>query len=98
MGSADLTMFAITEASTMIQEEAHEDANVIWGWVVDETMGDEARVTVIATGFDDVHSRDTSPCGASRLRPCAAAAWSLTGTTPAEATAHPWVEAAWSAV
>ena len=37
----------------MIQEEAHEDANVIWGWVVDETMGEEARVTVIATGFDE---------------------------------------------
>ena len=36
-------MFEITEASTMIQEEAHEDTNVIWGWVVDETMGDEAR-------------------------------------------------------
>jgi len=52
-GSSDLTMFEITEASTMIQEEAHEDANVIWGWVVDETMGDEARVTVIATGFDE---------------------------------------------
>ena len=54
-GSKDLTMFEITEASTMIQEEAHEDANVIWGWVVDETMGDEARVTVIATGFDESH-------------------------------------------
>ena len=35
----------------MIQEEAHEDANVIWGWVVDETMKDEVRVTVVATGF-----------------------------------------------
>lgn len=52
-GSSDLTMFEITEASTMIQEEAHEDANVIWGWVVDDTMGEEARVTVIATGFDE---------------------------------------------
>ena len=37
----------------MIQEEAHEDANVIWGWVIDETMQDEARVTVIATGFEE---------------------------------------------
>ena len=52
-GSSDLTMFEITEASTMIQEEAHEDANVIWGWVVDDTMGEEARVTVIATGFEE---------------------------------------------
>ena len=37
----------------MIQEEAHEDANVIWGWVIDETMQDAARVTVIAAGFDE---------------------------------------------
>ncbi|MDG1481958.1 MAG: cell division protein FtsZ [Myxococcota bacterium] len=52
-GNSDLTMFEINEASTMIQEEAHEDANVIWGWVIDETMQDEARVTVIATGFEE---------------------------------------------
>jgi cell division protein FtsZ len=58
-GSSDLTMFEITEASTMIQEEAHEDANVIWGWVVDDTMGEEARVTVIATGFDEAFLQAT---------------------------------------
>ena len=44
-------MHEISEASSLISEEAHEDANVIWGWVIDETMKDEARVTVIATGF-----------------------------------------------
>jgi cell division protein FtsZ len=58
-GSSDLTMFEINEASTMIQEEAHEDANVIWGWVIDETMQDEARVTVIATGFDEAYLQAT---------------------------------------
>ena len=52
-GSSNLTMFEIHEASTMIQEEAHEDANVIWGWVVDDDMEDDARITVIATGFED---------------------------------------------
>jgi len=52
-GNSEMTMFEINEASTMIQEEAHEDANVIWGWVVDENMTDEARVTVIATGFEE---------------------------------------------
>ncbi len=52
-GNSDLTMYEIHEASSLIQEEAHEDAEVIWGWVVDETMEDEARVTVIATGFED---------------------------------------------
>jgi cell division protein FtsZ len=58
-GSSDLTMFEINEASTMIQEEAHEDANVIWGWVIDETMQEEARVTVIATGFDEAYLQAT---------------------------------------
>jgi cell division protein FtsZ len=52
-GNSNLTMYEIHEASTLIQEEAHEDAEVIWGWVIDDTMGDEARVTVIATGFEE---------------------------------------------
>jgi cell division protein FtsZ len=51
-GNSNLTMYEIHEASSLIQEEAHEDVEVIWGWVVDETMQDEARVTVIATGFE----------------------------------------------
>jgi hypothetical protein len=52
-GNSNLTMYEIHEASSLIQEEAHEDAEVIWGWVIDESMGDEARVTVIATGFEE---------------------------------------------
>jgi len=52
-GNSNLTMYEIHEASTLIQEEAHEDAEVIWGWVIDESMQDEARVTVIATGFEE---------------------------------------------
>ena len=51
-GNSNLTMYEMHEASSLIQEEAHEDAEVIWGWVVDDTMEDEARVTVIATGFE----------------------------------------------
>ena len=51
----------------MIQEEAHEDANVIWGWVVDETLKDEVRVTVIATGFDESWLKAT-PDIESRVR------------------------------
>ena len=51
-GNGNLTMYEIHEASSLIQEEAHEDAEVIWGWVIDESMEDEARVTVIATGFE----------------------------------------------
>ena len=43
----------MSEASQMIEEEAHEDVNLIWGWIVDEDMGDEVRVTVIATDFQE---------------------------------------------
>ena len=60
-------MFEVHEASTMIQEEAHEDANVIWGWVIDETMKEEARVTVIATGFEEAWLQNT-PDVESRVR------------------------------
>ena len=51
--SSSVTMHEISEASTMISEEAAEDANVIWGWVIDEDMDNEVRVTVIATGFEE---------------------------------------------
>ena len=40
-----------SQASTLIQSSAHEDANIIFGAVLDETMGDEVKITVIATGF-----------------------------------------------
>ncbi len=50
-GSSDLTIHDVDEAMSLIHEEAHEDANIIFGAVIDESMGDEVRVTVIATGF-----------------------------------------------
>jgi cell division protein FtsZ len=52
-GGADLGLHEVNEAATMIQEEAHEDANIIFGAVIDERMKDEIRVTVIATGFGE---------------------------------------------
>jgi cell division protein FtsZ len=52
-GGPDMTLYEIHEASSLIQSEAHEDANIIFGTVVDETMGDEIRITVIATGFEN---------------------------------------------
>lgn len=51
-GGPDLTLFEVNEASTLIQEAAHEDANIIFGSVIDANVGDEVRITVIATGFD----------------------------------------------
>ena len=47
-----MTLHEVNEASKLVQEEAHEDANIIFGSVIDESMGDEIRVTVIATGFN----------------------------------------------
>jgi cell division protein FtsZ len=51
-GGPDMTLFEVNEASTLVQSEAHEDANIIFGTVIDDTMGDDIRITVIATGFD----------------------------------------------
>jgi cell division protein FtsZ len=52
VGGPDMKMREIQEAATLIQEQAHEDANIIFGATVDETMGDVLKVTVIATGFN----------------------------------------------
>jgi cell division protein FtsZ len=52
-GGTDLGLHEVNEAATMIQEEAHEDANIIFGAVIDDRMKDEIRVTVIATGFGE---------------------------------------------
>jgi cell division protein FtsZ len=51
-GGPEMTLFEVNEASSLVQAEAHEDANIIFGTVLDETMGEELRITVIATGFD----------------------------------------------
>ena len=51
-GGPDLTLYEVNEASTLIQEAAHEDANIIFGSVIDPQIGEEVRITVIATGFD----------------------------------------------
>ncbi len=52
VGGPDMKMKEIEEAASFIQEQAHEDANIIFGAAVDENMGDMMKVTVIATGFD----------------------------------------------
>ncbi len=52
-GGSDLSLYEVNEASTLITEAAHEDAEIIFGAVIDENMKDEVRVTVIATGFAD---------------------------------------------
>lgn len=50
-GGADLTAFEVNEATTLIMEAAHEDAEIIWGTVIDESMKSRVKITVIATGI-----------------------------------------------
>jgi cell division protein FtsZ len=52
-GSSSLKLSEVNEASSLIQSAAHEDANIIFGAVQDEKMGEEVKITVIATGFRD---------------------------------------------
>jgi cell division protein FtsZ len=73
-GSPDLALHEVNDAATLIQEEAHEDANIIFGAVIDEAMGEELRVTVIATGFGEEAARPAEEEKVTMVRPAAAAA------------------------
>src|SRR5439155_2582386 len=77
-GGPDLSLHEVNEAATLIQEEADEEANIIFGAVIDESMGDEVRITVIATGFGEQPQagekprpgpRDARAAGAGEGRP-----------------------------
>ncbi|HVG26514.1 MAG TPA: cell division protein FtsZ [Acidobacteriaceae bacterium] len=66
-GSSGLKLTEVFEASTIIQNAAHEDANIIFGAVQDENMGDDVKITVIATGFREEmpHRRERMLAGAA---------------------------------
>jgi cell division protein FtsZ len=65
-GGPDLCLHEVNEAASMIQEEAHDEANIIFGSVIDENMTDEIRITVIATGFgEDREDRKPVPVNAN---------------------------------
>ena len=51
-GPSDLGLFEVNEAAEVVKETAHPDANIIFGAVIDDALGDEVRITVIAAGFD----------------------------------------------
>ena len=59
-GGSDLGLMEVSEAATLVQSLADEDANIIFGTIIDDQLGDEVRVTVIATGFDDSPSAASS--------------------------------------
>jgi cell division protein FtsZ len=67
-GGPDLTLHEVNEASTLIQQAAHEDANIIFGSVIDPHLTDEVRITVIATGFDRASKQKGVPEVETRTR------------------------------
>jgi cell division protein FtsZ len=74
-GGSDLGLFEINEAAQLVANSAAVDANIIFGAVIDDALGDEVRVTVIAAGFDDQqwHSRPASAAVLDGSRPAGAA-------------------------
>src|ERR1700752_3064218 len=72
-GGPDLCLHEVNEAASMIQEEAHDDANIIFGAVIDENMTDEIRITVIATGFGELREEKKIVQAAQTQAPAPAA-------------------------
>ncbi|HLL24255.1 MAG TPA: cell division protein FtsZ [Kofleriaceae bacterium] len=66
-GGPDLTLHEVNEASSLIQQAAHEDANIIFGSVIDPNLAEEVRITVIATGFN--HQQKTQIIVPERVMP-----------------------------
>jgi cell division protein FtsZ len=79
-GGSDLGLFEINEAASLVSDAAHADANIIFGAVIDDALGDEVRVTVIAAGFDSGRPstrKDTSASATPGSTPSASAAGGL---------------------
>jgi cell division protein FtsZ len=68
-GGSDLGLFEINEAAQLVANSAAPDANIIFGAVIDDALGDEVRVTVIAAGFDEAGIRRVLPAQAAQARP-----------------------------
>lgn len=68
-GGSDLGLFEINEAAQLVSEAAHPEANIIFGAVIDDALGDEVRVTVIAAGFDGASPRPAGRPSWARPRP-----------------------------
>ncbi|QXG75773.1 cell division protein FtsZ [Modestobacter sp. L9-4] len=66
-GGSDLGLFEINEAASLVSDAAHPDANIIFGAVIDDALGDEVRVTVIAAGFDSGRPSNRKDAGTTLL-------------------------------
>ncbi len=73
-GGSDLGLYEVNEAAEIIAQAADPDANIIFGAVIDDALGDEVKVTVIAAGFADTGSAASERAGTGRLRPVGATA------------------------
>ncbi len=91
VGGPDMRMREIEEAATLVQEQAHEDANIIFGATIDETMGEAIKVTVIATGFDQPVAEVPASLAAASARPASLSTSSPLGAslTAASHSARP---------
>ncbi|MDZ8172524.1 cell division protein FtsZ [Microbacterium sp. KSW-48] len=84
-GGSNLGIFEINDAAQLVKEAAHPEANIIFGTVIDDTLGDEVRVTVIAAGFDGGEpSLRLDPVGTARV---ATATTPVLPATPADEAA-----------
>jgi cell division protein FtsZ len=90
-GGSDLGLFEINEAASLVQEAAHAEANIIFGTVIDDSLGDEVRVTVIAAGFDAAGPgrRPVVGAGAQPIAAGKAGKISTTMFDPADAASVP---------
>jgi cell division protein FtsZ len=84
-GGSDLGLFEINEAAQLVSNSAAVDANIIFGAVIDDALGDEVRVTVIAAGFDEQRPS----------RPAAASSSSYAGSSASGAAARPSASTTW---
>jgi len=82
-GGSNLGLYEISDAARLVEEAVHPDANIIFGAVIDDSLGDEVRVTVIAAGFDE-HNQHTHAAPAQEIL-----------ESPEDAPSAPHAEESW---
>ena len=88
-GGSDLTLFEVNEAAEIMRAGVHPEANIIFGAVIDPTMSDEIRITVIATGFEAAHAQRRPAATAQVLRADARQAASSVPSSATQAIPFP---------
>ncbi|MGY1807412.1 cell division protein FtsZ [Blastococcus sp. SYSU D00669] len=88
-GGSDLGLFEINEAASLVSDAAHSDANIIFGAVIDDALGDEVRVTVIAAGFDGGKPSNRKDSGVATVPAGTSAAGAFTPGLPHRTPAAP---------